>query len=70
MMIYLNPTHVAEEYEQRLQEFARDARREGVPRELVMRRRLGRLIIGLGELVHGERVPTVNETADLRTATN
>ncbi len=63
---YINPSHVTEEYEQRLQDSARNARFRSVRRESVIRQRLGRLIIGLREFVQGYRPSTVDEPADVQ----
>lgn len=60
MTSYINPTHVSAEYELRLQDSSRNVRVRSVPRESVMRQRLGRLIIGLGEFVHGHCPSTIS----------
>lgn len=70
MISYINPSHVSEDYEQRLQESARNARFRSPPREFVMRQTLGRLIICLGEFVHGQRPATIDEPVNVRLATN
>lgn len=66
---YINPSHVSEEYELRLQDSARNLGVQSVPRQPVMRQRLGRLIIGLGEFVHGHRPYTIEAPADVRWVT-
>lgn len=62
--------HVVEEYQQRLRDSARNARVPAIPREPVLRRRLGRLIIGIGEFVQGQRPSANAEPADVRLATH
>lgn len=66
---YINPSHVSEEYELRLHDRARNAEVQSVPRESMMRQRLGRLIIGLGEFVHGHCPSTIEAPADVRWVT-
>lgn len=63
---YINPSQVSEEYELRLQNSARNVSVPSVPRESVMRQRFGRLIIGLGEFVHGHRPSTIEAPVDVR----
>lgn len=67
---YLNPSHVTEEYAQRLHDSARNARFRTIRRDFLLRQRLGRLIIGLGELIHGQHPSPIAEPADVRVATN
>ncbi len=66
---YINPSHVSEEYQLRLHDSARNLRVRSVPRQSMMRQRLGRLIIGMGEFVHQHRPSTINEPADVRWVT-
>ncbi len=67
---YINATHVTEEYEQRLQEAARNSRARSDPGEPVTRQRIGRLIIGLGERVQRQRQSAIDEPAEARLAMN
>lgn len=62
--------HFVEDHQRRLRDSARNARIQAIPREPVIRHRLGRLIIGLGELVQGQRPSTNAEPADVRLATH
>lgn len=63
--------HAVENHQQRLRDSARNARLHAIPREPVIRHRLGRLIIALGELVQGQRPsPTAEQPADVRLATH
>ncbi len=63
---YINPSHVTEEYEQRLQDSARNARFSSVRRGSVVLESVGRLINGLSEFVHGRRPSTIEEPADVQ----
>ncbi len=67
---YINASHVTEEYEQRLQDAARNSRARSDPGEPVMRQRIGRLIVGLGERVHGQRRTPVDALAGAHVATS
>jgi hypothetical protein len=67
---FINPSHVTEEYEQRLQDSARNARFRSAPGDSVLRQRLGRWIIGLGELVHGHHPSTIDEPANVQWVTD
>ncbi len=58
---YLNPSHVSEEYELRLHARPRNLDVRNDPRQSMMRQQLGRLIIGLGELVHRRRPSAISE---------
>ena len=69
MTSYINPSHVSAEYGLRLQASAGNVSVQSAPRESVMRQRLGRLINGLGEFVHGHRPCTIDEPADVRWVT-
>lgn len=66
---YLDISHITEEYELRLQESARNRRFLSRPHESLMRQSLGRLIAGLGDLVHRQGSRTIDEPADVRLAT-
>jgi len=46
---------IVEDYQERLRDSARQARIQAIPREPVMRRRLGRMMISLGERIQGQR---------------
>ncbi len=67
---YLDPSHVIDEYGQRLQASARNARVQRLPRESVARQRLGQLFISLGERLQGQRPSTITNPAALQPATN
>ncbi len=59
-----------EDHQRRLRDSARNARLQAIPREPVLRHRLGRLLIALGELVQGQRPSVDAEPADVRLATH
>ena len=63
------PSNVIEAYQQRLRDSAGNARAWSLPRESVMRRKLGALFINLGERVQGQRSSAITEPADVRLAT-
>lgn len=48
-------SNIVEDYQERLRDSARQARIRAIPREPVLRRRLGRMMISLGERIQGQR---------------
>ncbi|HEV2066431.1 MAG TPA: hypothetical protein VGR08_06320 [Thermomicrobiales bacterium] len=48
-------SNIVEDYQERLRDSARQARIQAIPQEPVMRRRLGRMMISLGERIQGQR---------------
>lgn len=69
IIAYLDITHIAEEYELRLQESTRNRRFRNRSPEPLPRQRLGRLIVGLGDIVHRQRAGTIDEPGEVRLAT-
>jgi hypothetical protein len=67
---HITPALHVEEYQRRLRDTARTAHIPSLPREPVMKRKLGRLIIRLGERVHGQRPSTIDEPAEVQLATH
>jgi hypothetical protein len=57
---------IVEDYQERLRDSARQARIQAIPREPVMRRRLGRMIVSLGERIQGQRPSAHSEPAHVR----
>jgi len=59
-------SNIVEDYQERLRDSARQARIQAIPREPVMRRRLGRMMISLGERIQGQRAATHAEPAPVQ----
>jgi hypothetical protein len=61
-----------EEYQRRLRDTARTAHIPSLPHQSIMKRKLGRLIIRLGERVQGEcpSPPAIAEPAKVQLATH